>query len=208
MSCLAHLYLKMWTCPWLRLVNNINENRRSSKIKKIFYLTGRSKFVKKVMIPFLLGLKFKTAVLVPLALALIALKTWKAMTLGLLSLVLTGAMLIFKFTKPKVDYNRTAWIFGNIEIYLLYLDCELRSGPLSTPPWRAPRRTRRSCWLGSRWLWKRTYRRPTRLQCLPTLNTDLTDLLFMNVLFKYLLQINSSKSLRFLYAKLSYPSKY
>ncbi|GLV32660.1 Osiris 18 [Carabus blaptoides fortunei] len=64
--------------------------------------TGRSKFVKKVMIPFLLGLKFKTAVLVPLALALIALKTWKAMTLGLLSLVLTGAMLIFKFTKPKI----------------------------------------------------------------------------------------------------------
>lgn len=164
------------------------------------------------MIPFLLGLKFKTAVLVPLALALIALKTWKAMTLGLLSLVLTGAMLIFKFTKPKVEYKMAAWILGNIEIYLLCLDCELRSGPLPTPPWRAPRRTRRTCWLGSRWLWKRTYRRPTRLQCLPTLNTDLTDLLFMNVLFKYLLQINSSKSLRFLRAKLSsilltYPSK-
>ena len=54
------------------------------------------------MIPFLLGLKFKTTVLVPIALALIALKTWKAMTLGLLSLVLTGAMVIFKFAKPKV----------------------------------------------------------------------------------------------------------
>ncbi|CRK87098.1 CLUMA_CG000825, isoform A [Clunio marinus] len=59
-------------------------------------------FVKKVMIPFLLGLKFKTTVLVPLALALIALKTWKAMTLGLLSLVMTGAMVIFKFAKPKI----------------------------------------------------------------------------------------------------------
>lgn len=59
-------------------------------------------FVKKVMIPFLLGLKFKTTVLVPLTLALIALKTWKAMTLGLLSLVLTGAMVIFKFAKPKI----------------------------------------------------------------------------------------------------------
>ncbi|CAG9860639.1 unnamed protein product [Phyllotreta striolata] len=67
------------------------------------YSVGRSsKVVKKVILPFLLGLKFKAAVLVPLALALIALKTWKALTLGLLSLVLTGALLIFKFTKPKV----------------------------------------------------------------------------------------------------------
>lgn len=54
------------------------------------------------MIPFLLGIKFKTTVLVPLALALIALKSWKAMTLGLLSLVLAGAMVIFKFAKPKI----------------------------------------------------------------------------------------------------------
>lgn len=58
--------------------------------------------MKKVMIPFLLGLKFKTTVLVPLTLALIALKTWKAMTLGLLSLVMTSAMVIFKFAKPKI----------------------------------------------------------------------------------------------------------
>ncbi|XP_008548254.1 uncharacterized protein LOC103571757 [Microplitis demolitor] len=62
-------------------------------------------FVKKVMIPFLLGLKFKATALVPLAFALIALKTWKALTLGLLSLVLSGAMLIFKLTKPKVAYE-------------------------------------------------------------------------------------------------------
>lgn len=54
------------------------------------------------MIPFLLGLKFKTTVLVPITLALIALKTWKAMTLGLLSLVMTIAMVIFKFAKPKI----------------------------------------------------------------------------------------------------------
>lgn len=67
-------------------------------------LVGRG-FVKKVMIPFLLGLKFKATALVPLALALIALKTWKALTLGLLSLVLSGAMLIFKLTKPKVAYE-------------------------------------------------------------------------------------------------------
>lgn len=58
--------------------------------------------IKKVVIPFLLGLKFKATALVPLALALIALKTWKALTLGLLSIVLSGAMVIFKFTKPKV----------------------------------------------------------------------------------------------------------
>ncbi|XP_076241428.1 DUF1676 domain-containing protein Osi18 [Calliopsis andreniformis] len=62
-------------------------------------------FVKKVMIPFLLGLKFKATALVPLALALIALKTWKALTLGLLSMVLSGAMMIFKLTKPKIAYE-------------------------------------------------------------------------------------------------------
>ncbi|KAI4491524.1 hypothetical protein M0804_002916 [Polistes exclamans] len=62
-------------------------------------------FVKKVMIPFLLGLKFKATALVPLALALIAMKTWKALTLGLLSMVLSGAMMIFKLTKPKVAYE-------------------------------------------------------------------------------------------------------
>lgn len=70
-------------------------------IEILFISKGRG-FVKKVMIPFLLGLKFKTTVLVPLALALIALKTWKAMTLGLLSLVMTVAMVIFKFAKPKI----------------------------------------------------------------------------------------------------------
>lgn len=58
--------------------------------------------MKKVMIPFLLGLKIKTFGLVPLALALIALKTWKAMTLGLLSLVVAGAIVIFRLAKPKV----------------------------------------------------------------------------------------------------------
>lgn len=47
-------------------------------------------FIKKVLLPFLLGLKFKASVLVPLALAMIALKTWKALTLGLISLVLSG----------------------------------------------------------------------------------------------------------------------
>ena len=70
---------------------------------RICGVVGRSKVVKRVIVPFLLGLKFKAAVLVPLALALIALKTWKALTLGLLSLVLTGALLIFKLSKPQVS---------------------------------------------------------------------------------------------------------
>ena len=59
--------------------------------------------MRKAVLPFLIGLKLKTAVLVPLALALIALKTWKAMTLGLLSLVLSGALVVFKIAKPKVS---------------------------------------------------------------------------------------------------------
>ncbi|XP_050531785.1 uncharacterized protein LOC126900248 [Daktulosphaira vitifoliae] len=64
---------------------------------------GRSRhFVRKVVIPFLLGLKFKATVVVPIAIAIIALKTWKALTLGLLSLVLSAAMVIYRFTKPKV----------------------------------------------------------------------------------------------------------
>ncbi|KAJ8976985.1 hypothetical protein NQ317_013986 [Molorchus minor] len=73
------------------------------EIKVPLAVTGRSsKLIKKVILPFLLGLKFKTAVVVPITLAIIALKTWKALTLGLLSLVLTGALLIFRLTKPKV----------------------------------------------------------------------------------------------------------
>jgi hypothetical protein len=62
---------------------------------------GRS-LVKKVLIPFVLGLKFKTTVLLPLAFALIALKAWKALTLGLLSLVVSAAVVVFKLAKPKV----------------------------------------------------------------------------------------------------------
>lgn len=68
--------------------------------------TGRSKkFLKRVVMPFLIGLKFKATTLIPLAFALIALKTWKALTLALLSIVLSGAMVIFKFSKPKVNYE-------------------------------------------------------------------------------------------------------
>ncbi|KAF6209338.1 hypothetical protein GE061_015085 [Apolygus lucorum] len=59
-------------------------------------------FMKKVVLPFVLGLKFKATAVIPIAIALIALKTWKALTLGLLSLVLTAAMVIFRLTKPKV----------------------------------------------------------------------------------------------------------
>lgn len=74
------------------------------KLKLIFKLLNKGRgMMKKIMMPFLLGLKLKTTVLVPIALALIALKTWKAMTLGLLSLVLSGALVIFKIIKPKVS---------------------------------------------------------------------------------------------------------
>ncbi|GBP51255.1 hypothetical protein EVAR_48348_1 [Eumeta japonica] len=75
--------------------------KKKIKLPKL-KIKSKHGFVKKVIIPFLLGLKFKASVLVPLALALIALKTWKALTLSLISLVLSGAMVIFKFTKPKV----------------------------------------------------------------------------------------------------------
>ena len=68
-----------------------------------YHLIAERGILKRVVMPFLLGLKFKATALIPLALAMIALKTWKALTLGLLSVVLSGALMIFKFTnKPKV----------------------------------------------------------------------------------------------------------
>ncbi|XP_061723656.1 uncharacterized protein LOC133529868 [Cydia pomonella] len=76
--------------------------KKKIKLPKPLRIKSKHGLIKKVLLPFLLGLKFKASVLVPLALALIALKTWKALTLGLISLVLSGAMVIFKFTKPKV----------------------------------------------------------------------------------------------------------
>lgn len=75
--------------------------------------------------PFLLGLKFKTAVLVPLALAMIALKTWKALTLGLLSFVLTGALIIFKFSKPKVNSLSNYWNKILIPLHLQVVNYEV-----------------------------------------------------------------------------------
>jgi len=67
-------------------------------LKPIFCTFPGRGMIRKAILPFLLGLKLKTTVLVPLALGLIALKTWKAMTLGLLSLVLSGALVIYEKT--------------------------------------------------------------------------------------------------------------
>lgn len=63
-------------------------------------------FMKKVVLPFILGLKFKTTAVIPIAIGLIALKTWKALTLGLLSIVLSAALVIFRLTRPKtINYE-------------------------------------------------------------------------------------------------------
>lgn len=77
--------------------HRLSNDKHSFRFPKL----GRG-LVKKVLIPFLLGLKFKTTVLLPLAFALIALKAWKALTLGLLSLVVSAAVVVFKLSKPKV----------------------------------------------------------------------------------------------------------
>lgn len=73
-----------------------------NSISLLILSVGRG-LVKKVLVPFLLGLKFKTTVLLPLAFALIALKAWKALTLGLISLVVSTAVVVFKLAKPKVS---------------------------------------------------------------------------------------------------------
>lgn len=74
-------------------------------------------FIKKVLLPFLLGLKFKASVLVPLALALIALKTWKALTLGLISLVLSGKI-ITMMSIIQIEYVIWSRIFNLLVAYL------------------------------------------------------------------------------------------
>lgn len=93
-----------------------------------FHVKGRG-MIKKAVLPFLLGLKLKTTVLVPIALALIALKTWKAMTLGLLSLVLSGALVVFKIAKPKVSRNIIFYYFKRMTLYSMvfvyFKDCQL-----------------------------------------------------------------------------------
>lgn len=83
--------------------------------------------MRKAVLPFLIGLKLKTAVLVPLALALIALKTWKAMTLGLLSLVLSGALVVFKIAKPKVSLEafKTLFHVRKLIFFFNFEDCQL-----------------------------------------------------------------------------------
>nr|XP_024218075.1 uncharacterized protein LOC106690147 [Halyomorpha halys] len=76
-----------------------NNNQIYKQIKHSF--PGRG-MIKKLVMPFLLGLKFKATAVMPIAIALIALKTWKAFTLGLLSIVLSAALVIFRLTRPKV----------------------------------------------------------------------------------------------------------
>jgi len=90
-------------------------------LKPIFCTFPGRGMIRKAILPFLLGLKLKTTVLVPLALGLIALKTWKAMTLGLLSLVLSGALVIFTFTSFKnKDKNSLRWTFVNMAFLCLF----------------------------------------------------------------------------------------
>lgn len=85
------------------LLKNLPQEIRLPLAEEAVEGKGRRRgMLRQVIIPFLLGLKFKVSALMPLALALIALKTWKALTLGLLSIVLSAAMVIFKITKPKV----------------------------------------------------------------------------------------------------------
>lgn len=110
------------------LKNRLSNEKHSFRFPKL----GRG-LVKKVLIPFLLGLKFKTTVLLPLAFALIALKAWKALTLGLLSLVVSAAVVVFKLSKPKV---RSTFAFAWMSWWHFFSpfpsDCQLRSRPLPT----------------------------------------------------------------------------
>lgn len=50
-----------------------------------------------------------------MAFALIALKAWKALTLGLISLVVSTAVVVFKLAKPKVQFKHFQ-IFKNLKI--------------------------------------------------------------------------------------------
>ncbi|VVC90286.1 unnamed protein product [Leptidea sinapis] len=90
-------------------VETVEGRKKKIKLPKPLRIKSKHGFIKKVVLPFLLGLKFKASVLVPLALALIALKTWKALTLGLISLVLSVIHYPQHHVEHHVDHHAPGW---------------------------------------------------------------------------------------------------
>lgn len=65
------------------------------------------------MLPLLLALKFKTAVILPIAFTILALVSAKALKVGLIALLLAASQFIKNFFEKKQEKITTAYITAN-----------------------------------------------------------------------------------------------
>jgi hypothetical protein len=77
-----------------------------------FLAEARGK-LKKLLLPLLLALKFKTAVILPVAFTILALVSAKALKVGLIALLLAGSQFVKNFFEKKQEKITTAYITAN-----------------------------------------------------------------------------------------------
>lgn len=65
--------------------------------KALFYFAEARGKLKKLALPLLLALKFKSAVILPIVFTLLTLVSLKALKVGLIALLLAGKILIYIF---------------------------------------------------------------------------------------------------------------
>jgi Protein of unknown function (DUF1676) len=69
--------------------------------------------LKKLALPLLLALKFKSAVILPVVFTILTLVSLKALKVGLLALLLSGSALVKDFFAKKEEKITTAYISAN-----------------------------------------------------------------------------------------------
>lgn len=78
-----------------------------------FFLAEARGKLKKLLLPLLLALKFKSAVILPVAFTILALVSFKALKLGLLALILAASQFVKNFFEKKQEKITTAYISAN-----------------------------------------------------------------------------------------------
>ncbi|CRK87109.1 CLUMA_CG000856, isoform A [Clunio marinus] len=79
-------------------------------VKKVKKARGK---LKKLMLPILLALKFKTAVILPIAFTILSLISLKALKVGLVALILAASSFVKEFFAKKQEKITTAYISAN-----------------------------------------------------------------------------------------------
>lgn len=69
--------------------------------------------LKKLLLPLLLALKFKSAVILPVAFTILALISVKALKVGLIALLLSASQFVKNFFEKKQEKITTAYISAN-----------------------------------------------------------------------------------------------